>query len=83
MCEEDGVWVPELDELLNNFDELRNDVVELKKCNSELKELIIELIQKKNVANNNKPNEKVPLHRKHKRHAHGVLQHTSAGESHK
>ena len=59
MCEEDGVWVPELDELLNNFDELRNDVVELKKCNSELKELIIELIQKKNVANNNKPNEKV------------------------
>ena len=47
MCEEDGVWVPELDELLNNFDALRNDVAELKKSNSELKELIIELIQKK------------------------------------
>jgi low affinity Fe/Cu permease len=83
MCEKDGVWVPELDELLNNFDEMRNDFIELKKFNSELKELIIELIQKKNVANNNKPNEKVSLHRKHKRHAHGVHQHTSARESHK
>ena len=71
--------VPEIDELLNNLDNIQQDLSEIKELNSEIKELIMELIQKK-IANNKKENEKVFVHRKHKRYARRVHQHPSTYE---
>ena len=64
--------VPEIDELLNNLDNIQQDL-------SEIKGLIVELIQFF-FANNKKENEKVFVHRKHKRYARRVHQHPSTYE---